>query len=140
MVVLGQPGSDEPVSGSMIGNAAESFAGALPARTSERAMQDRGRGQVERLAAVLQTAGDLALLQEPGSWSKRVAVVSEPCEDLAGVRQALFEGSQRVDGSGQRPSQTIRELVGGARLSHARQQRLDGTVIRGAMLVQVIKS
>jgi hypothetical protein len=75
------------------------------------AVQDRGRGEVERLAVVAQAAGDLAVIDEPWSWSERVDVVSEPCEDLAGVRQALFEVLQHVDVSGQRPSQTA---IGGA--------------------------
>ena len=102
-------------------------------------MQDPGRGQAERLPAVPHAAADLAVVEEPRSRSERVGVLSEPYEDLAGVRQALFEVSQR-DGSRQRPSQTTRQLLGGAGLSDARQQRLDGTVIPGAISVQVIKS
>ena len=68
-------------------------------------------------AVVPQAGGALAVVEEPRSWSERVAVVSEPCEDLAGVRQARSEVLQRVDGSGQRPSQTARQLLGGARSS-----------------------
>lgn len=138
MVVLEQPRCDQPVSGRVLREAADSFAGALFGRAGERAVQDRGRGEVERLAVVAQAAGDLAVVDEPWSWSERVDVVSEPREDLAGVRQALFEVLQRVDGSGQRPSQTARQLLGGARLSDARQQRLDGAVIRGAVPVEVV--
>ena len=56
---------------------AESVAGALLARPGERAVQDRGSGEVERLADVPQAAGDLAVVDEPRSWSERVDMVSE---------------------------------------------------------------
>jgi len=84
----------------MLREAAESFAGALVVRAGECAVQDRGRGEVERLAVAAQALDDLAVVDEPWSWSERVDVVSESCEDLAGVREALFEVLQRVDGSG----------------------------------------
>ena len=54
MVVLEQPRCDQPVSGRVLREAADSFA-------------DRGRGEVERLAVVAQAAGDLAVVEEP--WS-----------------------------------------------------------------------
>ena len=132
MVVLEQPRSDQPFGGRVLGGIAESVAGAVLPRTGERAVQHRGGGEVERLAVVPQAAGDLAVVDEPWSWSERVAVVSEPGEDLAGVREARFEVLQRVDGSGQRPSQTAGQLLSGARLSDAGEQRLDGAVIGGA--------
>jgi hypothetical protein len=122
----------------VLGEAAESFAGALFGRAGERTVQDRGRGQVERLPAVPQALGDLAVVDEPWSWSERAALVSEPCEDLAGVREAVFEVLQRVDGSVQRPSQTARQLLGGERSADARKQRLDGAVIGGAVPVKVV--
>ena len=138
MVVLEQPGSDHPFRDRVLRGIGESVAAAALPRIGERAVQDRGGGEVERLAVVAQAAGDLAVVDEPWSWSERVAVVSEPREDLAGVPQALFEVLQRVDGSGQRPSQTTRQLLGGAWLSDARKQRLDGTVICGAVPVEVV--
>jgi hypothetical protein len=84
-------------------------------------VQHCGSGEVKRLAVVAQAAGDLAVVDEPRSWSERVAVVSEPCQDLAGVREARFESLQRVDGSVERPSQSARELLRGARLPDARE-------------------
>ena len=137
MVVLEQPRSDQPFSGRVLRQAAESFAGALLARAGERAVQDRCSGEVERLAVVAQAAGDLAVVDEPRSWSERVAA-TEPRQDLAGVREARFEVFQGFDGSGQCPSQTEGQLLGGARLSDARKQRLDGAVIRGAVPVVVV--
>jgi hypothetical protein len=101
-------------------------------------VQDRGSGEVKWLAVVAQAAGDLAVVEEPRSWSQRVAVVSEPGQDLAGVREARFEALQRVDGSVERPSQSGRELLRGARLLDAREQRLGGAVIGGAVHVEVI--
>ena len=101
-------------------------------------MQDRGSGEVERHAAVAQAAGDLAVIDEPRSWSKPVALVSEPCHGLAGVREARFESLQRVDGSVQRPSQTARELLRAARLVDAREQRLDDAIIRGPVPVELV--
>jgi hypothetical protein len=123
VVVLEQPRSHQPFGG----------------RGRVSAVQHRSSGEVERLAVVAQAAGDLAVVDEPWSWSERVAVVTEPCQDLAGVSEARFEVFQRVDGSGQRPSQTARQLLGGARLSDARQQRLDGAVIGGAVPVDVVE-
>lgn len=44
--------------------------------------------------------------RSPGTRPKRVAVVPEPREELAGVAEARFELVQRVDGPGECPSQT----------------------------------
>ena len=87
---------------------------------------------------VPQAAGDLAVADEPGSWSERVAVVSEPCQDLAGVRKARFQSLQRADCSLERPSQPARQLLRGARLSDACEQRLDGAVVRSPVPVEVV--
>jgi hypothetical protein len=122
----------------VLGGAAESFAGAFIGRAGQRAVQDRGSGEVERLAVLAQTAGDLAVVDEPRSWSKRVAVMSEAGQDLAGVRETRRQSLQRVDGSVELPSQSGRELLRGARLLGARQQRLDGAVIGGAVPVEVV--
>ena len=76
MFVLEQPRCYQPFSGRVL-RAAESVAGALLARPGERAVQHRGSGEVERLADVPQAAGDLAVVDEPRSWSERVDMVSE---------------------------------------------------------------
>lgn len=55
----------------MLDGAAESFADALLGRLGERAVQYRGRRDVERLATVTQAAGDLAVVDEPRSWPER---------------------------------------------------------------------
>jgi hypothetical protein len=39
-------------------------------------VQDRSSGGIEWLTVVTQAAGDLAVVEEPRSWSERVAVVS----------------------------------------------------------------
>jgi len=52
----------------VLGGAAESFADALLARAGQRG----GGREVEWLAVVAQAAGDLAVLEEPRSWSERV--------------------------------------------------------------------
>ena len=70
----------QTLSGRVLREAAESVAGALLARPDERAVQDRGSGEVERFADVPQAAGDLRVVDEPRSWSERVVVVSESCE------------------------------------------------------------
>jgi hypothetical protein len=82
-----------------------------------RAVQHRGGGGIEWLVVVPQAAGDLAVIDEPGSWSERVAVVSEPCQDLASVREARFQTSQGADGSVECPSQPARKLLRRARLA-----------------------
>jgi hypothetical protein len=92
VVVLEQPRCDQSVSGRVLREVAESFAGALFGRAGECAVQNRGSGEVDRLAVVAQAAGDLAVVDEPWSWSERADVVSEPCEDLAGVRQRALQG------------------------------------------------
>jgi hypothetical protein len=91
----------------MLCGAAESSAGAVLSRAGERAVQDGSSGEVKRLAVVAQAAGDLTVVDEPWSWSERVAVVTEPCQDLPGVREARFEPLQRVDGSVERPSNPV---------------------------------
>ena len=101
-------------------------------------MQDRGGSEVERLAVAAQAASVLAVVDEPRSWSERVAVAPEPREDLAGVREARFESLQRVDGSVQRPSQSVRELLRHARFLDAREQRLGGAVVRGPVPVELV--
>lgn len=138
MVVLEQPRSDQPFSGGVLCRAAEGVVGAVLPRAGERAVQERGSGEVERLVIVAQAAGDLAVVEEPRSWSERVAVVSKPCQGLAGVREARFESMQRADGSVERPSQCGRELLRGARLLDAREQRLDGAVIRSPVPLDVV--
>jgi hypothetical protein len=75
--VLEQPRCYQPFSGRVLREAAESVAGALLARPGEDAVPHRGSGEVERLADVPQAAGDLAVVDEPGSWSERVDMVSE---------------------------------------------------------------
>ncbi len=97
---LEPPRSHQPFRGRVLWGAAKSFAGALSARAGQRAVQHRGGGEVERPVAVAQAASDLAVVEEPRSWPERVAVVSEPGQDLAGVREARFESLQRVDGCG----------------------------------------
>jgi hypothetical protein len=77
-------------------------------------------------------------VEEAWAWSERVAVVSEPGQDLAGVREARFESLQRVDGSVERPSQSGRELLRAAGFLDAGEQRLDGAVIGGAVHVEVV--
>jgi hypothetical protein len=138
VIVVQQPRSDQPFGGRVLGGAAEGVAGAVLPRAGERAVQDRRSSEIEWLAVVAQAAGDLAVVEEPRSWSERVAVVSEPGQDLAGVREARFEALQRVDGSVERPSQSGRELLRGARLPDAREQRLDSAVIRGAVPLDVV--
>jgi hypothetical protein len=138
VAVVEQSCGDQPFSGRVLGGAIEGVAGAFLPRAGERAVQDRSSGEVERLAVVAQAAGDLAVVDEPRSRPKRVAVVSEAGQDLAGVREARFESLQRVDGSVERPSQAGRELLRGARRLDAREQRLDGAVIGGAVHVEVV--
>jgi hypothetical protein len=55
------------VSGRVLREAAQSFAGAdrLFGRAGERAVQDRGGGEVERLPVVAQALGDLAVAYSP---------------------------------------------------------------------------
>ncbi|MDQ6777244.1 MAG: hypothetical protein M3071_13730 [Actinomycetota bacterium] len=53
MVVLEQSLSKQPFSGRVFLGAAESFAGALLPRAGQRAVQHRGRGDVERPARSL---------------------------------------------------------------------------------------
>jgi hypothetical protein len=65
-------------------------------------------------------------------------VVPEPGQSLAGVREPRFESLQRVDGPGQRPSQSDRELLRGARLPGIREQRLNGAVVRGPLPVELV--
>lgn len=81
MGAFGQAADTAPV---MARKVAETFTGALFARAGERAVQHCSSGDIESLVVVPQAAGDLAVVDEPGSWSERVAVVSEPCQDLAG--------------------------------------------------------
>jgi hypothetical protein len=50
-------------------------------------VQHRGGGKVERVAGVSQAAGDLATVEKSWSWAERVAVVPDPGQDLAGVRE-----------------------------------------------------
>ena len=138
MIVVQQPRNDQPFGGRVLGWAAESATGAVLPRAGERAVQDHGSSEIEWLAVVTQAASDLAVVEQPRSWSEHVAVVSKPGQDLAGVRETRFEALQRVDGSVQRPSQSGRELLRGAPLLDARQQRLDSAVIRGAVHVEVI--
>ncbi|MDQ6777243.1 MAG: hypothetical protein M3071_13725 [Actinomycetota bacterium] len=64
--------------------------------------------------------------------------MTEPCQDLTGVREARFEPLQRVNGSVQRPSQSARELLRGARFPDAREHRLDGAIVRGPMPVELV--
>jgi hypothetical protein len=78
-VVLEQSRSDQPFSGGVLCGL-RSFPGALFGPAGGRAVQDRGSGEVERLAVVAQAAGDLAVVDEPRSWSERVALVSGPCQ------------------------------------------------------------
>ncbi len=61
------PRGDQPFGGRVFCGAAESFAGALSARAGQRAVQHCGSGEVERLVVVAQAAGDLAVVDEPGS-------------------------------------------------------------------------
>ena len=138
MVVLEQPRGDQPFGGRVLRGTGERVAGTVLPRAGERAVQHRGGGEVERLPVVPQASGDLAVVDEPRSRVERVAVVPEPCEDLAGAREALFETLQRIDGSGQRPSQPARQLLRGARLPDAREQGLDGAIVRGAVPVEVV--
>ena len=122
----------------MLRGAAESVAGALFGRAGQRTVQHRGSGEIEWLAVVPQAPGALTVLDKPRSWSKRVAVVTEPSQYLAGVRETRLQSLQGANGSGQRPAESGRELLRGARLLEAREQRLDGTVIGGAMPVEVV--
>lgn len=138
MVVFEQPGSDQLSSGGVLRGVHERVPGAVLARTGERAVQHHGGGEVERVRVVSSAAGDLAVVEEAWSWSERVVVVPDPREDLAGVREAPFESLQGVDGSGQRPSQAAGELLRGARFPDAREHRLDGAVISGAVPVEVV--
>jgi hypothetical protein len=122
----------------VLGGAAESVAGAVLPRAGERAVQERSRDEVEWLAVVPEAAGDLAVVGEPWSWSERVAAVSEAGQDVAGVREARLESLQRVHGPVQRPSQTVGQLLRGAWLAYAGEQRLDGAVIRGPVPVKLL--
>jgi hypothetical protein len=45
-------------------------------------VQERSRDEVEWLAVVPEAAGDLAVVEEPRSWSERVAAVSEPGQGI----------------------------------------------------------
>lgn len=133
VVVFEQPGSDQLSSGGVLRGVHQRVPDAVLTRTGERAVQHHGGGEVERFRAVSSAAGDLAVVEEAWSWSERVVVVPDPREDLAGVREAPFESLQGVDGSGQRPSQAAGELLRGARFPDAREHRLDGAVISGAV-------
>jgi hypothetical protein len=136
VVVFEQPGGDQPVSGRVLCGVAERVAGAVLARTGEGAVQHRGGGKVERVAGVSQTAGNLATVNKAWSWAERVAVVPDPGEDLAGVREGGFEVFEGVDRSGQRPFEPAGELGRGAWLSDAGEHRFDGAVIGGPVAVQ----
>jgi hypothetical protein len=136
VVVLEQPRCDQPFSGRALRGHAESFTGAFIRRAGQRTVQDRGSGEVQRPVVVPQAPGDLAVVDEPRSWSERIAVVTEPGQDLARVRETRFQSLQRADGSVQRPSQTARQLLRGARLLDAGEHGLDGAVVRGPVPVK----
>jgi hypothetical protein len=133
--VMEQSRSDQPFSGRVFCGAAESFAGAVLPPAVERAMQDSSSGEIEWLAVVAQAAGDLAVVEEPRPWSERETV---------GVRVAsgsdrCSRGSLRVVAAHRRfgsASIPIR-LLRGARLLDAREQRLDGAVVRGPVPVEL---
>lgn len=137
-MVLEEARSDQPFSGRVLCGAVESFAGAFFGRAGQRAVQHRSSGEVDRLVVVAQAAGGLAVVDEPRSRSERVAVVSEPCQDLAGVREDHFQSLQGAHGSVERPSQPARKLLRRARLVDACEQRLDGAVIRGPVPGKVV--
>jgi hypothetical protein len=136
VVVFEQPGGDQPVSGSVLRRVAERVAGAVLSRTGEGAVQHHRGDEVNGVAGVPQAAGDLPAVKEPWSRPEHVLVVPEPGEDLAGVREGGFKLLQRIDGPEQRPSQTLRELLGGARFPHAGEHRFDGAIIRGPLAIQ----
>ena len=68
---------DQRCSGGVLGGATESFAGALGARSGERAVQHPGSGGVEGLVVVPDAASDLPLVDDPRSRSEHVGLVSD---------------------------------------------------------------
>jgi hypothetical protein len=52
VVVVKQPGGDQPLSGHALRRVGERVAGAVLPRTGERAVEHRGGSEVERLAVV----------------------------------------------------------------------------------------
>jgi hypothetical protein len=81
-------------------------------------------------AVLAQAACVLAVVDDAGAGRKRVGVMADPLEGLAGAREPGVESFERVGGSLERPSQRVGELVCGARLADARQQCFDGTIVR----------
>lgn len=138
--VFEQAGRDQPISGSALRRVADGVAGAVLPRTDEGPVQHRGGGKVERVArvsqAARQAARDLATVEKSWSWAEQVAVVPDPRENLAGVREGGFEVFKGLDRARTRPLEPAGEPGRSAGFPDAGELRFDGAVIRSPVAVE----
>jgi hypothetical protein len=121
VVALEQPRSDQPFGGGALCGARGELPGrALRAGRASARCSTAGSGEVERFAVVRRQRAISRSFDEPRAWSERVAAVTEPCQAPAGVREARFESSQRVDGAVVRVTSGILSEPADARLGSSR--------------------